>query len=166
MERTNFQRMFRSFFFGELNGGSKGGEAPLASLGCARTGCIRCKMACHFAKLAYHPRYNFSDFWRVWMWGKQPLKECCLFRICPWKNLQKSPRGMIVVLWFFAGDGWAENNALFQRIAFCLSIAGEKSLGCKVTDLTALHLPQLEIAILQKYGFCLFNTILFCCTIC
>ena len=24
----------------------------LASLGCARTGCIRCKMACHFAKLA------------------------------------------------------------------------------------------------------------------
>ena len=81
------------FHFRKAKWGFQGGEAPLASLGCARTGCIRCKMACHFAKLAYHPRHDYSGFWGVWIRGKQPLKERCFFRICPLKNLPNPPRG-------------------------------------------------------------------------
>jgi len=43
-----------------------------------------------------------------------------------------------------------ENNAPFWRIVFCSSIAGEKSLGYKVTDLSALQLPEIGIAIFIK----------------
>jgi hypothetical protein len=49
----------------------------------------------------------------------------------------------------------AESNALFQRIVFCLSIAGEKSLGCEAGDLLLRQLPENRLHFHQK---CLHDT--------
>ena len=50
------------FYFSESQPRVQREWNSLASLGCTRAGCIRCKMACHFAKLAYHPRHDSSGF--------------------------------------------------------------------------------------------------------
>ena len=98
IERRNFQWMFRSFIFRRAKWGFQGGEAPLASLGCARTGCIRCKMACHFAKLALSSPPRLQGFLRGVDVGKAASGRALLSPHSPPKKSSETSKGMIVVL--------------------------------------------------------------------
>ena len=157
---------FAVSFFGKLKGGSKGGEAPLASLGCTRTGCIRCKMACRFAKLAYHPHHDYSGFWGVWMRGKQPLKECCFSASAsPKKSSETSKGGMIVVLWFFVGDEWRKAMLCFRGLFSACPLPEKNHSATKQATCSCGNCRKTECTFIKNtcmIPLSMFNTPPFC----
>ena len=154
MEWGNFQRMFRSFIFGELTKGSKGVELPCKFRMCPnRVHPVQNGMPFCETCLSSPPR--LQRFLRGLDTGKAASERALLFPHLPPQKSSESSKGKIVVLWFFAGDGWVENNALFQRIVFCSPITKEKSLGCRVANPLMRQLPENRMHFHQK---CLHDT--------
>ena len=133
---------FAVLFFGEPAKGSKGVELPCKfRMRPDRVHPVQNGMPFCETCLSSPPR--FQRFLRGDGCVKSSHWKSVAFPHLPRKNLQKPPRGMIVVLWFFAGDGWVGNNAPSWRIVFCSSIAGEKSLGCRAADLLLSHSSEI-----------------------
>ena len=125
---------FAVSFFGELTQGSKGVELPCKFRMCPdRVHLVQNGMPFCETCLSSPPR--LQRFWRGLEVGKAASERALLFPPLPPKKSSKHSKGMIVVLWFFAGDGWVGNNAPSWRIVFFPSIAEEKSLGCEAVDL-------------------------------
>lgn len=133
---------FAVLFFGEPAKGSKGVELPCKFRMCPnRVHPVQNGMPFCETCLSSPPRLR--QFLRGVDVEKAASERALLFPHPSPKKSSETSRGMIVVLWFSVGDGWAENNALFQRIVFCSSIAGEKSLGCKAADLLLPHSSEI-----------------------
>lgn len=158
------------FYFRRAKWGFQGGEAPLASLGCARTGCIRCKMACRFAKLAYHPRHDYSGFWGGADVGKAASERALLFpHLSPRKNLQKPPRGMIVVLWFFVGDEWRKAMHCFRGLFSACPLPEKNHSAAKQATCSCGNCRKTDCTFIKNacmIPLSMFNTPPLCFTVC
>ena len=100
--------------FGEPAKGSKGVELPCKFRMCPdRVHPVQNGMPFCETCLSSPPRFQW--FLRGVDAGKAASERALLFpHLPPRKNLQKPPRGMIVVLWFFAGVGWRKAMLCFR----------------------------------------------------